>query len=84
MMTGVPVVSIGPSHMQIAPYGSQLFEGHEIAGAWSDSPERARVMLHSLLVDDEGAVAASQEAREKAKELFGMDTIAKQWGAFLG
>jgi len=31
MMTGVPVVSIGPEHMRIFPYGPELFEGHAIA-----------------------------------------------------
>ena len=32
MMTGIPVVSIGPSWMRAFPYGPALFEGHELTG----------------------------------------------------
>ena len=36
MMTGIPVISIGPSWMRVFPYGPDLFEGHEIAGKRPD------------------------------------------------
>ena len=48
MMTGCPVVSIGPSHMQIFPYGHLLFEGHEITRLGHDSPAGARSAIISM------------------------------------
>jgi glycosyltransferase involved in cell wall biosynthesis len=43
MMTGIPVVSIGPSWMDVFPYGPDLFEGHELVPERRahDDPERA-------------------------------------------
>ncbi len=80
MMTGIPVVSIGPEHMQIFPYGPKLFEGHELAGDWDDNPAVVRqhleILLRTPLVGDEG--------RDWAIENFGRDKIAAQWRAFLG
>lgn len=65
MMTGIPVVSIGPKWMKVFPYGPDLFEGHEIvasspdqvrwdgrwAGNWRDLPngEDSQETAHRLL-----------------------------------
>jgi hypothetical protein len=83
MMTGIPVVSIGPKWMNVFPYGPDLFEGHEIAQLWKDSPSDASTLLRSILEDDEIARHSSVTAREKAIELFGKDTIAAQWAEYL-
>jgi hypothetical protein len=89
MMTGIPVVSIGPSWMRIFPYGPDLFEGHELvtAGAY-DQPESARRRLERILDDSASSAEirqmASAEQRAKAIELFGIDTIRDQWAAYLG
>jgi len=94
MMTGIPVVSIGPAHMTIFPYGPALFEGHEIVSAtdeagwhwkpWSDDPDKARDMLAALLSSKSYAREQSAVQRARAIELFGKDRIGAEWKAFLG
>ena len=83
MMTGIPVVSIGPTWMSVFPYGPALFEGHEIALAHSDDPSLARAMVKGYLDDPTSAMVASDLNRARAIELFGKDQIAAQWKAFL-
>lgn len=93
MMTGVPVVSITPQFMRIFPYGPEMFEGAEIAG-WSSALDghprsdsqviaNTQTMLRDLLADDDVARNASQRVRERAIELFSIDTVAPQWAAYL-
>jgi glycosyltransferase involved in cell wall biosynthesis len=77
MMTGVPVVSIGPSWMT---WQRGLFEGHEIACEWSDDPAFARRTLAAIL---EFGVEENV-TRERAIELFGIETVGPQWREFLG
>ena len=96
MMTGIPIVSIGPERMTIFPYGPHLFEGHEIVEApdlddpswmwrpWSDDPLQAKTMLMRLLTNHGYAQAQSAAQRQRAIELFGKETIAAQWRGFLG
>jgi hypothetical protein len=83
MMTGIPVVSIGPKWMNVFPYGPLLFEGHEIAGRWMESPEQARIDLQWLLNEPSAASLLGARSRETAIELFGKDTIAAQWAEYL-
>jgi hypothetical protein len=52
MMTGVPVVSIGPSWMRVFPYGHELFEGHELATGDDTTPAVQRMLRPTL--DDLG------------------------------
>ena len=77
MMTGIPVVSIGPEHMRIFPYGPDMFEGHEIAEPYDP------LVLHDVLADKELATMMSASARRHAIGLFGMETIGRQWDAYL-
>lgn len=84
MMTGVPVVSIGPSWMTQFPEGPAIFEGHELATTWSDDPEVARAHLRALLEGDDLAADASRAIRARAVELFGRERIGAQWREFLG
>lgn len=84
MMTGIPVVSIGPAWMNIFPYGPLLFEGHEIAGHWSNSATQVHHLLAALLESSEFAQEWSTAQRERAIELFGKATIMEQWKEFLG
>jgi glycosyltransferase involved in cell wall biosynthesis len=83
MMTGIPVVSIGPAWMGIFPYGPDMFEGGEIAGGCND-PAEARLQLRWLLDNDAGARAMSEQQRKRAIDLFGKDEIGRQWKAYLG
>lgn len=80
MMTGVPTVSIGPEYMWMP----DLFEGHELAGNWSNSARTAGLMLRTILDDDEMAAGISVATRERAIAVWGMDTVGPQWVDFLG
>jgi len=84
LVTGIPVVSIGPSHMDIFPYGPKLFEGHELTQSWSDDPELCRNELIKLLNDPPYAADRSDTQRRKAIALFGKDAVGNQWADFLG
>lgn len=79
MLSGVPIVSIGPDQMWIPA----LFEGHEIAGEYADDPVMARLDLAQLLRSDQIAGLWSERVRQRAIDLFGIETIATQWRAFL-
>lgn len=91
MMTGIPVVSIGPSWMKVFPYGPELFEGHEIAGVYGADPGVARLLLNDLLnnapLADTGQGCLDYLAplvRQRAVGLFGIETVGAAWKAFLG
>ena len=81
MMTGIPVVSIGPRWMSVFPYGPNLFEGHELAVNWTDDPDEARGVLAAWLAGDTGNQSALM--RQRAIDLFGIDTIRAQWAEYL-
>lgn len=83
MMTGCPVVSVGPEWFRILPYGTEMFEGHEIAPLSGD-PGTARAQLERLLREPSWASDISIETRARAISLFGMDKIKAQWAAYLG
>jgi ATP-dependent Clp protease ATP-binding subunit ClpC len=47
MMTGIPVVSIGPLWMDVFPYGPDLFEGHDLTvNATGEAPRVFDRLLH--------------------------------------
>lgn len=97
MMTGIPIVSISPEFMRIFPYGPDLFEGLDITqlgpvGEGVLAVEGATDLLRHLLGgypygETEGrrfSEWVSGWQRERAIELFGKDTIGRQWVDFLG
>lgn len=79
VMTGTPVISIGP-RAWAGP--SELFQGHEIAGAWSDDPDEAHDMLERALWDDE--YVAEIQLRQHRGDRFRMENVAPVWADFLG
>jgi hypothetical protein len=79
MMTGIPVVSIGPEYMTVFPYGPDLFEGRDIALRGGDVITTRRE-LHNLLAYSD----PNPPERQRAIDLFGIDTIGAQWKAYLG
>ena len=81
MMTGIPIVSIGPSHHNVFPYGPSLFEGHELASSFSDDPAVAALHLRQLLA--EPAVDVSIAIRQRAIDIFGKAAVAAAWKAYL-
>lgn len=84
MMTGIPVVSIGPEWMTVFPYGPDLFEGHEIAENGFRDPYVAGMAVAELLNDHAEAMIVSDRTRARAISLFGKAKIAAEWKAFLG
>lgn len=82
MMTGTPVVSIGPRAWGDEWGGTDLFE--VIAEPGFDEPLRARDALAILLTDPVAAETLSLSQRRRAIDLFGIETIGAQWKAFLG
>lgn len=94
MMTGIPVVSIGPAWMRIFPFGPDLFEGHEIAtpkglkiagGDYdANDPAWANLLLKNLLNDHLHAKWLGDGQRNKAIDLFGKAKIGAEWKAYLG
>lgn len=87
LMTGTPMISIGPKHMQIfQPYGEELFEAHELVlpSLWTDDPDQAGRALRELLNDHDLARYISARQRERAIETFGKQQVAAAWRAYLG
>ncbi len=70
--------------MNVFPYGPDLFEGHEIADVWSNSPSDAKRLLNALLTNPAYATAVSEMQRKRAISLFGKEKIGREWSAFLG
>ena len=83
MLTGTPVVSIGPAGM----WTPDLFEGHEIT-SWGDVEGAHQMLNHWLKMTDpkwDDALAyASAWTRKRAIELFDVATVGQQWMSFLG
>lgn len=87
MMTGMPVVSIGPEHGNKL-YKQDAFEAHEIigpngeAGFWSDNPEELRNFCKMLLDNHDLAKQIGDKGRTRAIELFGIEGRKKEWEEF--
>lgn len=84
MMTGIPVVSIGASWMNVFPYGPDLFEGHELVQLASDDPDVARVWIARMLEDLDFAAEVSRAQRAFTVSEFGLAPVAAAWREFLG
>jgi len=78
MMTGVPVVSIGPKGMWMP----DLFEGHDLAAIYGNTAEQAG--FHIAQVLHHPSVGDWIRQRQRAIELFGIERISAEWRAFLG
>jgi glycosyltransferase involved in cell wall biosynthesis len=83
MMTGVPVVSIGPKAFGGDSYVAELFEGHEITMRFSDDPQDAQRALRVALDNIDSAQFISAKTRQTAIGLFGLDKIKAEWAEFL-
>ncbi|RCW50864.1 hypothetical protein [Paenibacillus prosopidis] len=87
-MTGIPIVSIGEKLGNHEFYKQQTFEIQEIIengkeGFVSDNMLELKTYLHSLLTNYELAKTISNNARNKAIQLFGKDNIKQQWRQYL-
>lgn len=88
MMVGVPIVAAGPKRwgrdFSGLPYGSALYEAHELVPLWSDDPYQAAQMLNRLLHDADWAKAISTRQQEVALAMFSLDKVKADWKEFLG
>jgi hypothetical protein len=82
MLSGVPVVSIGPKAWGAGWGGDDLFE--VIAQPGFDHPLRARDTLVELLTDPVMASELSTSQWAYAVDTFGIGKVGPQWVAFLG
>lgn len=81
LLTGVPVISIGPSSMWLP----SLFEGHEIAPWMAADAAAAHAWLEATLARPlDEAMSESRDIRQAAIDLFSYDVIAPQWADLLG
>lgn len=88
LMTGIPVVAIGPG-LGNAPFlpEQQTYEIPYILrngenGFWSDDINTLREWIQILLDNKESAHKIGQGGRLKAMELFGKEKIKNQWKEF--
>lgn len=88
-MTGMPIVAIGPKNGNANYFpGHNLYEVHELIdngvnGFVSDSAGKLKEYITTLLNDHDYAHSISEQARKKAIEIFGKETIKQQWRKFL-
>jgi len=87
-MTGIPIVAIGPA-LGNAPFlpGQFTYEIQNLiinseTGFVSNSIERLRKKIRLLLDNKDEADYISTNARHRAIELFGKETIKQQWQEF--
>lgn len=85
MMTGIPIVSVGPLNGNQIYTDQKTFEAHEIIGEsgvcgfWSDNVEEVRMIFERLINDQSWAQQIGQNGRGRAIELFGKETVRKEW-----
>lgn len=85
MMTGIPIVSVGPSIGNSIYRDQATFEVHEIlgesgvAGLWSDSPSELKSFCQILLNSRDTALRIGAAGRGRAIDIFGKAKISKQW-----
>lgn len=85
LMTGIPVVSIGPKAWAANDkWLESIFEAHDLSSSWSDDPAMAQRYLAELLDSQEAAAAVSRGQRARAIETFGIETVGAAWSEFLG
>lgn len=85
MMTGIPIVSVGPEHGNDVYTDQRTFEAHTLlgdGGFWTDSVTQARGHIAELLNNQAMALEVGTKGRARAIELFGKDVIKQQWEAF--
>ncbi len=90
MMTGTPIVAVGPKLGNGPMFGEQrTYEipqiiQHGISGFVSDDPEQLKRHINDLLHDAHLAKSVSAFGRARAIELFGKAKIKQEWKEFLG
>lgn len=89
MMTGCPIVAIGSGYGNSKDFPDQqtyeipdiIYNG--VSGYQNDDPEQLTNYIRLLMDDDKLAKHISFYGRQRAIELFGKETVKKQWKTFL-
>lgn len=89
MMTGCPVIAVGKNLAQNRFEVMNFYEVEEIieqgiSGFHADTMGEMLLLTQAILGNKKLAKEVSTAARDRAIELFGKDTIAKQWQEILG
>ena len=87
MMTGIPIVAIGPKHANNIFKEQQTYEVYEIIqngynGYWSDDVSELKNYITELLNNDEKAKMISENGRKTAIAMFGVKKIREEWKEF--
>jgi len=87
-MSGIPIVAVGHKLGNSQHFPGQTYEVPDLItsgfdGFVSDDPAQRNQFLRELLEDKEKAQSIGRQGREKAIEIFGKDTIKKQWKEYL-
>ncbi len=88
MMTGIPIVAIGgelgnPAYLENQyTYEIPFIIADGVDGFWSDNLEVLRTHIRRLMDDREYAKKIGAAGRKRAIQLFGKETISKQWSTF--
>lgn len=88
MMTGVPIVALGPKHVTSLNIAGDAYEipdiiNNGINGFWSDDIQELKQRIDFLLSDVKAARRIGEMGRQRAIELFGMERVKSDWKQFL-
>lgn len=88
LLTGIPIVSIGPKHGNKIFPDQQTFEIDSIIqngynGFWSDDPEQLTNYIKQLFEDHNLAQTISNNGRQTGISMFGKEVIKQNWKEFL-
>jgi hypothetical protein len=88
LMSGIPIVAIGPELANIGQFGFNAYEVHQLIqsglnGFCSDSLPELRRHVEYLLTHPDEAKRMGTEGRKTAISIFGKELIKKQWQDFL-
>lgn len=88
MMTGIPIVALGPKFGNSLNIAGDLYEIPDIIkdtvnGFWSDSIEELRGRIKFLLENKDHARRIGNAGRQTAIERFGVDVVRQKWSDYL-
>lgn len=88
MMTGIPIVAIGPKHGNSLNIAGDLYQIPDIItnavnGFWSDDLNECKKYVHYLLSDRKTAERIGTMGRNIAIQLFGKSVIKEMWRDYL-
>lgn len=88
MMTGIPIIAIGPQLADLHYFNGCTYEvskiiDNETSGFYSDDIGSLRFYLEKLLSHPEECKRIGENGRKTAIKLFGKEVVREQWANFL-